>query len=97
MHSHSFRQVEETRIVWGAVVAAGGGWINSGPRGDKTPAVRFGEGVVSQVLESVGVQELGDLVGLHFLVEGKFKPTSKGTPYVTLKDPRRITFLRSMG
>lgn len=88
-----FELSSSTCIAWGQVKTANSEWINSGYRNEKLPAVRLTKEAMPHVLESAGVRETRDLTGWYFLVEGFFRRTSKNTPYVTLRDPKKITFL----
>lgn len=93
-HVDDFEIYSATCIAWGKVKTARSGWINAGYRHEKLPSVRVGKDAIPDVLGSAGVQELSDLVGWYFLVEGKFGTTSAGSPYVSLRDPKRIAFCR---
>lgn len=95
-HVDDFEISSATCIAWGKVKTAKSGWINSGYRNEKLPSVRVWMDAMPDVLESAGVQDISDLVGWYFLVEGKFGTTSAGTPYVSLRDPKRITFLPAL-
>ncbi|WP_448233158.1 hypothetical protein [Microbacterium lacticum] len=88
-----------TRIVWGTIARASGNWLNAGDPHEALPAVRVSKEALPKVLEHAGVQELADLQGWHFLVEGTFTLTQGNlpTPYVSLSAPNRIVFLPPSG
>lgn len=93
-HVDDFEISSATCIAWGKVKTARSGWINSGYRHEKLPSVRVWKNAIPDILGFAGVQEVSDLVGWYFLVEGKIRTTSAGTPYVSLRDPKRIAFCR---
>lgn len=80
-------------IVWGQIALARGEWINSGLKGDQMPAVRIPESLSARVAERARVSALWELTGWWFMVEGAFRLSAAGSPYVTLDDERMIAFL----
>ncbi|RXW31460.1 hypothetical protein C1706_11290 [Propioniciclava flava] len=79
--------------MWGKIKTTKADWINAGFRHEKLPSVRVWKDAAPDALESAGVQDIDDLIGWYFLVEGKFGETSAGSPYVSLQDAKRIVFL----
>lgn len=92
-HVNDFELSGETCIVWGKIKTTKADWINAGFRHEKLPSVRVWKDAAPDALESAGVQDIDDLIGWYFLVEGKFGETSAGSPYVSLQDAKRIAFL----
>lgn len=93
LHADEFRITGSTVLAWGTVMRAAGGWINSGYKGYSRPAIRVPGELLEQLLFRVQVANLGDLNGHHFIVEGEFRRSAAGGPYVTLDEDLRIAFL----
>lgn len=87
------------RIVWGPIVRAPYGWINSGLRHENLPAVRIPDTHIRETLERAHVEEFADLdpsseYSFDFIVEGGFGETENGTPWVTIESPHHLALLR---
>lgn len=85
-------------IVWGPVVAAQNGWINSGHWDENLPAVRIRRNCIAEVLGRVYLEKFaelnpGDRGSFHFIVEGVFRKTRHDTPWVTLENPNHLALL----
>lgn len=87
------------RIVWGAIVRAPYGWINSGLRHENLPAVRIPDTHIGEMLERAHVEQFTDLnpspeYSFGFIVEGRFGETENGTPWVTIESTNHLALLR---
>ena len=96
--SHYVHRFGKRVVVWGPVVAAQNGWINSGYREEELPAVLVREKFIAEVLGRVYLKKFADLNpgdrgSFHFIVEGLFRMTKHDTPWVTLESPNHLALL----
>lgn len=99
--THVFHYAHSDRgriIVWGPIVRAHDGWINSGSRDENRPAVRVREADIEEVLDRAYVGAFSELdpregSSFHFIVEGVFGETKNGTPWVTIESPDHLALL----
>ncbi|WP_418909032.1 hypothetical protein [Glutamicibacter endophyticus] len=82
-----------TMILWGQIGNVRGNFLNTGYAGEKKPSVLLYKEAASVVKDSLNLEELHELSGWYFLVEGRFQESSNGGPYVSLDSARKIAFL----
>lgn len=86
-----FRHLEgKQQILWGIISEASMSgrnlWLNTGERASDRPAVLVRARHVDEVLDAAGTTDLAELHGRWFIVEGSFKLTVNGAPYVTIDE-----------
>lgn len=86
-----FRYLEgKQQILWGIIseasVSGRNLWLNTGERTSDRPAVLVRARHVDEVLDATGTTDVASLRGQWFIVEGSFKVTVNGAPYVTIDE-----------
>lgn len=86
-----FRYLDgKQQILWGIVsessMSGHNLWLNTGERASDRPAVLVRARHVDEALDAAGATDLADLHGRWFIVEGSFKLTVNGAPYVTIDE-----------
>ena len=99
-HASQYVSRGRRQIVWGTVVRAHEGWINSGYRAQRMPAVRVPDTVLQEVLTRAHLTTFSDLApqdgdSYDFIVEGLFRTSTSGAPYVTVESAKHLAFLPS--
>lgn len=97
-YAPSYIHSGQRRIVWGPITRATEGWINSGLYGQDLPAVRIPDRYRADVLSHAYAENVAHLnqkggSSFDFIVEGIFRETKDGTPYVTIEGPSHLAIL----
>lgn len=99
-HASQYVQTGRRQIIWGTVVRAPEGWINSGYRAQSMPAVRIPDAVLQEVLDRAHVTHFSDFnpqneSSYDFIAEGVFRNSANDAPYTTVESARHLAFLPS--
>lgn len=97
-HVSDYVHSDRRRIIWGSIVRASHGWINSGLWSEKLPAVRILDAHIGEVIGRAHVETFADLApggrdSFDFIVEGIFGETKNDTPWVTIETPSHLALL----